>query len=536
MVDELGESPLGVTYRARHLDTGKYERLTVLRPDVATPASIADVRDAIARTARIDHQGVLKPSVAEEHDGVVYFTAEDFEGQTLRELLQQYRVDGKKFELKEAAQITTQILEALSAAHNAGLYLRALRPEYVLVHTRYTGPRQATFVSRTKILANALWDRVPAGVLAEDEFTKGEAQYMAPELKGFNPEANARADVYSAGVIFYEMLTGTAPVGTFQQPSQLRPDLPRRVNDIVELAIASSPDDRYRAPADLLLDIQRLFSEPDVTAFGARAPGRNVYIGLGVGGALVVGAVATILFVVSSQQESPTVTADRVRATVRDAHVIPPAAEIAAVQERHPPNMVYVPPGPFVSGRLHFEAQDAFASEPLAEVKEVPGYLIDLFEFPNLRDSAPTVSVSWQQASDACVAAGKRLCSADEWEKACKGPLNTVYAYGDFFDETFCGNGLEDPARAGARPECKSRWQVFDQSGGFREWTGTSPARSDGRAIVMGGMRGNPTAGTRCSFRIDESKAVTEATMTFRCCRDVDAPPPTPPAPPTPPG
>ena len=93
-----------------------------------------------------------------EHDGVAYVTYEDFEGGTLRELLQEYRINGKQFALKEAAQIVMQILEGLDALHKSGLVLRALRPEYVLVNVRYTGPRKQTFVAQTKVVGAGFWD------------------------------------------------------------------------------------------------------------------------------------------------------------------------------------------------------------------------------------------------------------------------------------------------------------------------------------------------------------------------------------------
>ena len=80
--------------------------------------------------------------------------------------------------------------------------------------------------------------------------------------------------------------------------------------------------------------------------------------------------------------------------------------------------------------------------------------------------------------------------------------------------------------------QCKSSWGAYDLSGNFREWTASQPKGKDVRRIVKGGMRQNPTKGTRCAFTTDESIAFKNATMGFRCCLDVDELPFEPPAPP----
>lgn len=529
VVDLLDESPLGITYRAKETTGGRYVRLTLLRPSIASASDLNSVRAAFERTKALQHPGVLQLFDLAQHDDLLYYTAEDFEGQTLRSLLHEYKIAGKPFVLKEAAQITNQILDALTAYHGQGMVLRALRPEYVLVHTRHTGPRQQNFIARTRLLANGLWERIPAGTLAEDEFARGEAQYMAPELRGFEPSATPKADVYSAGVVFYEMLTGTAPVGTFQRPTQMRPELPKRVNDIVELAIASSPEDRYNQPADFSADIGRMFSEPDSVEQSAAKGGKGALVGLGLAlaGAAVIGCVAVILWAMNNGGTTPQDEADILRRGLVDAYPEVTESERAAILANHPPNMAYIPPGPFVAGRLHFESASEFASEPLADVQELPGYMIDLFEFPNAPGRMPEHGVSWSDAQAKCESAGKRLCSQAEWEKACKGTLNTVYAYGDYYDdspEDFCGSGGSDLYPSGERAGCKSRWGVFDQSGGYREWTATQPEGKDGRALVVGGARGVPRRGTRCAFSIDENIALQQDSISFRCCRDIDAP------------
>jgi len=524
VVDLLDESPLGVTYRVKHLDSGKYVRLLLMRPKTAGKEQRDQLVAAFKAAKAITHPHLVKFGELGEHNGVAYVTFEDFEGGTLRELLQEYKINSKQFAVKEAAQICMQILEGLEELHKSGIVLRALRPEYVLVNVRWTGPRRQTFVAQTKLVGAGFWSLIPSAVLAEDEFTRGEAQYIAPELKSFEPVPSPRSDVYSAGVIFYEMLVGTAPVGTFQLPKVRRPDLPDHVNDVVELALAHAPEDRYPSGQDFANDIQRTFQDASLVQ---DPPMRPIVTPLAwvMALALVV-FIGVILFNLRPNPALQAEAADsQIRAEVFDEYQAsaPSPEEFRQVYARHPKNMIYVPTGPYVAGRLHTENDGAFRSEPLAERRSTAGFLIDMFEHPNLKGGQPAHAVSFSDAERLCKESSKRLCSAEEWERACKGPQSTVYSYGDTYDQDFCGKGVEDPHAAGAKPDCKSQWGVFDMSGSFREWTST--ASKTGRYLVKGGLKSQPEKGTRCAKSTDESVGFVDSSISFRCCRDLDAPP-----------
>lgn len=546
VVDPLEESPLGHSYRVKHQKSGKFVRLTLLRPKIAGQAQKEQLLDIHRRTKDLQHPGLLKVGELGEHEGVAYVTFEDFEARTLRELLSEYRAEGKRFETREAAQIVIQLLEALSYLHQAGFVHRALRPEYVLIQARHTGPRNRNFVARVKMMHAGLWDLVPAGTLAEDEFSRGEAQYLAPELKSFEPNATPASDIYSVGVIYYETLTGTPPVGTYQAPSSVRSDIPRFVNDMMELALANTGEDRYRSAADFLAAIQRTVQEEPVEDDAPRSwTGPAVALGVG---ALFTAAVAFILWksIGSPDDESRAAEAKDIslRNQVAEQAHAPSQAEIQAILRNHPPGMNYVPAGPFISGRMHSDS-DGLSSEPLAQVVEQKAFLIDRYEAPNLQGGSPRTEIDYPGAEKLCASQGKRLCTALEWEKACKGPLNSIYAYqtsipADVYDPVYCGAGLEERGfPSGSKPECQSGYGVFDMSGNFREWTSTEVPGKPTRRLVKGGIRQNPSRGGRCAMASDEFVQFLDSSMGTRCCRDVDAPPVapevTPPAtPPTP--
>jgi hypothetical protein len=536
--DLLDESPLGVTHRAKHIKSGKYVRLLMLRPKVAGHAQKDQLVEIFKKVKEIQHPGLVKFGELAENEGVAYVTYEDFEGRTLRELLTEYRVEGKRLELKEAAQITVQILEALDTLHQNGVVLRALRPEYVLINARHTGPRNRNFVARIKLIGAGLWDLVPSGALAEDEFSRGETQYLAPELKGFEPNATPRCDIYSAGVIFYELITGAPPLGTYQAPTTLRAELPRVVNDIVELALANSPDDRYPSTQDFLAAVQRTaIDAPEAD----NDPGRRLvpFAVAGVLGFILLAAIGSILYMVRTGPDDGQIPAAKdveVRNAARQKLQVVDAATLQALLKTQPPNMAYIPGGTFVQGRMNVDPL-ALATEPLTKMVETKPFLIDQYEYPNQIGAPPMSEVDYATADSLCAKAGKRLCTDLEWEKACKGPTNAIYGYAsstpaDVFDPDFCGNGLADKGYAsGSKDQCKSGYSVFDVSGNYREWTSTEGKDGPTRRVVKGGMRGNPERGTRCAYSNDENQVFNDPSMSFRCCRDVDAPPWVPPAP-----
>lgn len=525
IVERLDEGPLGVTYRARHTKHGTYVRLLMLDPKVAGRDRKDAIIEAFKLARSLDHKNLLSMGELGQHAGVAFVTMEDFEGESLRDLMSRYRTANQPFTLREAAQIVIGTLDAAAAVHAAGHTFRALRPENILVAQRRAGPGGKNVVLDVRVIGGGLMNLVEPGDLAEDEYTRGDASYLAPELKGLAPEPTPQSDVYSAGVIFYELLVGSPPVGTYQLPRQRRPDLPSHVDDVVELALAPAPEDRYPTAPDFAADIQRSFTSVDED---------DIEMPTGVSWVIVALATAAILAVVmivyQSNASDPFQLAldqdNALRKQVYEGHTKPDPGEVRDILANHPPNMMYVPAGPFISGRLAHEPNEMGGKR--ASVTELDGYLIDVFEYPNLRNAPPQINVTWKDAYEMCETAGKRLCSADELEKACRGPENYVYSYGDTYDPDFCGAGLDDVHPAGAYPECKSSWGVYDISGNFREWTSTS--RGQGRYLVKGGLPQSNEKGSRCAFSTDLSAVFGDETIGFRCCRDADAPAWEPPA------
>ena len=215
----------------------------------------------------------------------------------------------------------------------------------------------------------------------------------------------------------------------------------------------------------------------------------------------------------------------RIRQLVRERQDEPPLEAVREVLAQHPPNMIYVPAGEFVRGRMFTEPEQAFTDEPLAEVVRLNGFLIDAFEYPNQKGVVPTTNVTHEEAQILCQGQSKRLCTADEWEKACKGVRSEVYQYGNTYQAQTCGGGSQQLVAAGSRPDCKSTWLggPYDLSGNAAEWTETWAVPGRRSPLVKGGGAKAPSS-TRCSFSAPRPGSDRSAMLSFRCCRGLFAP------------
>jgi len=132
------------------------------------------------------------------------------------------------------------------------------------------------------------------------------------------------------------------------------------------------------------------------------------------------------------------------------------------------------------------------------------------------------VNVTWNDDRRLCETKGKRLCTEQEWEKACKGPQSLRFPYGDAFDANACNTERKDGddreiAGAGAFPLCASGYGVRDLSGNVAEWTATQFAALSDRT-QKGGSFDRPDYAARCSARRSGAISAKAAEVGFRCC------------------
>ncbi len=185
--------------------------------------------------------------------------------------------------------------------------------------------------------------------------------------------------------------------------------------------------------------------------------------------------------------------------------------------------MVWVPRGPLVAGTPEGSLPRAADEEMPGEQVILKGYYIDQFPYPNEEGAIPLTNVNQAAASALCSERGKRLCSELEWERACKGPNNHRYEYGESYRAERCGTGTMPVMRpTGIRVSCRSDFGARDLHGGAWEWTasawgrGTSP--SAGLVSVRGGNSTDGEIVGRCANARAERPATPIGTIGFRCC------------------
>ncbi len=189
-----------------------------------------------------------------------------------------------------------------------------------------------------------------------------------------------------------------------------------------------------------------------------------------------------------------------------------------------PSQMKLIPAGSFKAGTTADDPMRGFGERGLESVS-MPAYCIDVYEYPNRKGVRPKGGVTYAAAEAACAREGKRLCTENEWERACKGARNDRFPYGNTFDDERCNTQTpsgrpREVKGAGEASRCLSSFGVADLAGNLAEWTASSyNARGTGKAI-KGGAANRPDHASRCSARRNGPINKTDEFVGFRCCAD----------------
>jgi serine/threonine protein kinase len=219
----------------------------VLRPGIENDPSFAErfVREARA-LARLSHPAIVTVHDFGRSDGFYYLMMEYVAGANLRDLER-----SGKLQPTEALAVVPQICEALQYAHDQGVVHRDIKPENILIDAQ----------SRVKIADFGLAKMVGAAPDAETLTgvwqVMGTPGYMAPEQLQGSPEVDHRADIYSLGVVIYEMLTGELPSGRFALPSQ-KVQVDVRLDEVVLRAMEREPTRRYQQASEVQTDVESI--------------------------------------------------------------------------------------------------------------------------------------------------------------------------------------------------------------------------------------------------------------------------------------
>jgi serine/threonine-protein kinase len=284
LMERLGRGNQAIVYKGRQISV---DRLVAVKVLLSRAARDPEARRRFVQEARaaaqLSHNNIVQAIDAGESDGYSYFVQEFIDGTTVYNLLKE---GGGPLEEKQALEIIIHIAEALAHAHSRGFIHRDVKPKNIMLTKEGVAKLADMGLARHTSDAGAALEEVGKAF--------GTPYYIAPEQVLGSPSVDFRADIYSLGATFYEMLTGRPPynaptpqqvmqkhiTGTLVPPDHVNPNLSAGVSEVVEVMMSKRPKDRYDSTEDLLSDLR---------AVAGSLPPRIAREKVGMGSALLEG-------------------------------------------------------------------------------------------------------------------------------------------------------------------------------------------------------------------------------------------------------
>jgi serine/threonine-protein kinase len=260
VLDALGRGGMAQVYRGYHPQLDRYVAIKVLRADLVEDEKfLKRFRQEAHAVSGLRHANIVQVFDFDAQDDFYYMVMELLEGDTLRARLNEYRLKKQRMPLSEIVQILTDALNGLEYAHSEGVIHRDIKPANIMLTKK--GQAVLTDFGIAQLIGST--QATVSGALM------GTLSYMAPE-QGLEGQCDARSDIYSLGIVLYEMLTGYTPFDAdtplailmkhlndpLPLPNKLDPGLPPSLEQIVLKALSKNPEDRYQSASEMAVALQ----------------------------------------------------------------------------------------------------------------------------------------------------------------------------------------------------------------------------------------------------------------------------------------
>ncbi len=279
IIEELGQGGMGVVYRARHRTSGRDEALKVIRAgELATPEERRRFLGEIQAASTLQHPNIVSIYYVGEHAGLPYYTMRLLCAGTLADRMADFRAPAA------AARLVATVARAVHHGHQRGVLHRDLKPANILLDEE--GQPHVTDLGTAKRIAEP--GQREQTLRTEQGVVIGTPMYMAPErVRGGDQGVTTAVDLYSLGVVLYELLTGRLPFegdpGTVLRavlerepirPRAVAPGVPRDLETICLKCLEKDPSRRYRSAEELADDLDRFLRGEPIAARPASRAGR----------------------------------------------------------------------------------------------------------------------------------------------------------------------------------------------------------------------------------------------------------------------